>query len=71
MNTPGSTGKCAQCGAMVRWATLAASGEAVAIEPTSESRLLSHATAEPYRNVQYVHALVPHAERCGGKRRAA
>jgi hypothetical protein len=56
---------------MVRWATLAASGEAVAIEPTSESRLLSHATAEPYRNVQYVHALVPHAERCGGKRRAA
>ena len=70
MSAPGSTGKCPQCGAMVRWATLAATGERVAVEPVSAALLLSFSD-EPYRNVQSIQALVPHAQRCGKKRRAA
>ena len=71
MSSAGARTACRHCGALVRWATLAATGESVAIEPVSESRLLSHVAAEPYRNVQPVQALVPHAERCGRKRKAA
>lgn len=60
MTAPGTTGKCSRCGALVRWATLAATGARVAVEPTSEPRLLGFAAGEPYRNVQRVQALVPH-----------
>jgi hypothetical protein len=55
---------------MVRWASLGPTGEAVAVEPVSAALLLSFSD-EPYRNVQSIQALVPHAKRCGKKRRAA
>lgn len=62
--TPGSTGNCPRCGAMVRWATLAATGRVLAVQPMREPRLLSYVGDEPYRNVQEIQALVPHAPRC-------
>jgi hypothetical protein len=56
---------------MVRWATLGPTGEAVAVEPVSAELLMSFSPHEPYRNVQAIQALVPHAKRCGKKRRVA
>lgn len=66
---PGTTGKCKDCGRMVRYATLGATGETVTVDPTPRDLLVGFIRDEPYRSVQTVKALIPHAKKCKARKR--